>query len=52
MEMCKRRCSAVVGLLWSWLEPAVSGMGQPRPLLTEATLQPPCQRLGTDTLYN
>ncbi|KAK4824400.1 hypothetical protein QYF61_014060 [Mycteria americana] len=26
---------------WSWLEPAVSGTGQPRPLLTEAALQPP-----------
>jgi len=25
---------------WSRLEPAVFGMGQPRPLLTEATLQP------------
>lgn len=26
---------------WSWLQLTVSGTGQPWPLLTEATLQPP-----------
>ncbi|KAK4823233.1 hypothetical protein QYF61_000093 [Mycteria americana] len=36
---------------WSRLEPAVSGTGQPRPLLTEAALQPRCQRLGACTWY-
>jgi len=33
------------------LEPAGTGWvrpGQPRPLLTETSLQPRCQRLGTD----
>ncbi|KAK4832711.1 hypothetical protein QYF61_025172 [Mycteria americana] len=37
---------------WSRLEPAVSGMGQPRPLLTEAALQPRCQHLARDAQCN
>lgn len=42
---------------WSWLEPALSGMGQPRPLLTGAAPQPPAgstssQTPGADTVSN
>ena len=33
-------CGGAAGAGWDWLEPAVSGMGQPRPLLREAALQP------------
>jgi len=40
------------GVGWSWLEPSVSGTGQPWPLLTEATpAVPRCQHLGTRTWY-
>lgn len=46
-------CGGSIGTSWNRPEPAISGMGQDLPLLTEATLQPPqYQRPGTHTLYS
>ena len=45
-------CGGSSGASWSQLEPVVSGLGQPQPLLTEAPAAPHCQCLGTRTRYS